>query len=168
MCWIGGSVAAHPVIVSRTAKVSRVFITVASGLEPETALKIAPENVRLRADHGLLLLQKKEYAQAEKEWRWVLERADKSARTHLYLGRTLISLGNYDEAEKELQRAVELGGDAMHVAHRFLGAIYVERGENGRAIEELENFLRHAPNDNSAEAVRATIKRLRDGEGKKP
>ena len=134
----------------------------------EAALKIAPENVRLRADYGLLLMQKKQFAEAEKELRWVLERADKSASTHLYLGRTLLSLHNYDEAEKELQRALSLGGELMNVAHRFLAAIYIEWGETKRAIEELETFLRFAPEDRSAETVRATIKRLQDEVAQKP
>lgn len=132
------------------------------------ALKIAPENVRLRADYGLLLMQKGQYAEAEKELRWVIARAEKSPRTHLYLGITLIALQNYEEAEKELQNAVSLGGEAMNAAHRFLGAIYVERGETERAIGELETFLRFDPNDKSAETVRETIKQLKVQIARKP
>lgn len=134
----------------------------------EAAVKIAPENVRVRADYGLLLMQKKQYPEAEKELRWVLTKADKAASVHLYLGRTLIGLHKYDEAEKELRQAISLGSELMNVARRFLAAIYIERGEPNRAIEELETFLRLAPDDKNAESIRATIKQLQNEMAQKP
>ena len=66
-----------------------------------------------------------------------------------------------DEAEKELQRAITLGADEMSLAHYYLGGIYWGRREYKRAADELETYLRLAPQAPDAERVRNTIKELR-------
>jgi len=90
-----------------------------------------------------------------------LKKNDSSPTAHMYLGMSLISLRKLDEAEKELQRAVTLGGDQMGLAHYYLGGIYWGRREYGRAADELETYLRLAPQAPDAERVRNTIKELR-------
>jgi regulator of sirC expression with transglutaminase-like and TPR domain len=80
----------------------------------------------------------------------------------MYLGITLISMRRYDEAEKELQRAVSLkGGDSMAQAHKLLGGLYWHKGQLKAAIEQLEVYLRLAPNAPDAEKIRTTVKELR-------
>jgi regulator of sirC expression with transglutaminase-like and TPR domain len=70
-------------------------------------------------------------------------------------------LHNYPEAEKELRRAVNLGGTQLGLAHKYLGGIYWGRGEYRQAADELETYLRLTPNAQDAERVRGTIKELR-------
>ena len=72
-----------------------------------------------------------------------------------------VSLGRFDEAVKELDTAITLGGDQMKEAHRYLGAIYHARGDDKRAINELETYLRIAPKADDAEPVRQLIQQLK-------
>lgn len=126
-----------------------------------SAVKLAPEAFSPRLNYGIALLNKKEFSQAEAELRRALKKNDSSPTAHLYLGITLISLRMRDEAEKELQRAITLGGDEMSLAHYYLGGIYWGRREYKKAADELEIYLRLAPQASDAERVRNTIKELR-------
>ena len=74
----------------------------------------------------------------------------------------MIRLERRDEAEKELQRAIAIGGDEASLAHRYLGALYVERGEKERAIAELETYLKLMPKAQDANQIREIIKGLRE------
>jgi lipoprotein NlpI len=80
---------------------------------------------------------------------------------HLYRGRALIGLALYGEAERELRRALALGGDGASMAQRYLGVVYIERGENARAVEALEAYLRLEPKAKEAAQIREIIKGLR-------
>ena len=127
-----------------------------------SAMKLAPESFSPRLNYGIALLNKKEFSKAEAELRRALKKNDSSPTAHLYLGMTLISLRNHDEAEKELQRAITLGGAEMSLAHYYLGGIYWGRREYKRAADELETYLKLAPQAPDAERVRNTIKELRN------
>lgn len=125
------------------------------------ALKLAPDAFAPRLNRGILLVLRKQFGEAESELRRAIEKGSGSALAHLYLGRTLISLGKFPEAERELARAVELGGEDSHQAHRYLGALYVEQGDNARAVAALETYLRLVPKARDAEQIRDIIKKLR-------
>lgn len=130
----------------------------------ESALKLSPNNFAPLVNHGIVLVRLKRYAEAEADLRAALKENDKSAVAHYYLGRALAYLGQFDEAEKELTTAVTLGGDQMKEAHRYLGAIYHARGDNERAIAQLETYLKIAPKADDAGAVRDLIKQLKKKE----
>lgn len=125
------------------------------------ALKLDPEVFILRLNYGIVLLQRRRFAEAETELGRAIKLGDSSHVAHLYRGRALIGLLRYDEAEKELLRALALGGDEARMAHRFLGALYIERGDNARAIESLETYLRLEPKAGEAAQIRSIIKQLR-------
>ena len=127
----------------------------------QSALKISPGAFAPLVNHGIVLVRLKKYAEAEGDLRTALRENDKSAIAHYYLGRALAYLGQFDEAEKELTTAVTLGGEQMKEAHRYLGAIYHARGDNDRAIAQLETYLRIAPKADDADAVRELIKKLK-------
>lgn len=127
----------------------------------QSALKISPTSFAPLVNHGIVLVRLKKYAEAEADLRAALTEDDKSAIAHFYLGRALAYLGQFDEAEKELNTAITLGGEQMKEAHRYLGAIYHARGDNERAIAQLETYLRIAPKAEDAGAVRDLIKQLK-------
>jgi tetratricopeptide (TPR) repeat protein len=135
--------------------------------EFNTALKIDPEAFAPRLNLGIVLVYRKRLKEAEKELRLAVSKNDTSGTAHYYLGRTLAVLRKFDEAEKELQRALSLAGDQMGTAHRFLGAIYQARGDNPRAVTELETYLRLVPDAPDANQIRELIKGMRSGAAKK-
>ena len=126
-----------------------------------SALKLAPNVLSSRLNYGFVLLQQKIYSAAESEFRLVLENDNTLGMAHLYRGRALIGLFRDDEAEKELRRAIELGGEEVNLAHRYLGALYGERGDRAQAIVELETYLRLVPKAKDADQIREIIKGLR-------
>lgn len=126
-----------------------------------SALKLAPEALSVRLNYGFVLLQRKIYSDAESQFRMVLAKNDALALAHLYRGRALLGLFRDDEAEKELFRAIEIGGEEVDLAHRYLGALYSERGDKARAVTELETYLRLVPKAKDAEQIREIIKGLK-------
>lgn len=125
------------------------------------ALKLSPDEFTPRLNYGIALVEEKNFREAESQLREALKKNGSSPSGHLYLGITLISLHDYVQAEKELLRAVNLGGDNMSLAHYYLGGIYWRRKENKAAADELELYLKLAPNASDAARTRATIKELR-------
>jgi tetratricopeptide (TPR) repeat protein len=125
-----------------------------------SALKIEPEVFILHLNYGLVLFQQKKYSEADHELDLALKKNEASATAHFYKGRVLIALQRYNDAELELQRVVALGGEEASLAHRYLGGLYVEKGDNARAISELQTFLKLEPKTKEAEKIREMIKQL--------
>ncbi len=124
-------------------------------------LKLSPDEFAPRLNYGIALAEEKNFREAESQLREALKKNDSSPGGHLYLGITLIGLSSYVEAEKELLRALNLGGDNMSLAHYYLGGIYWHRKEHKAAADQLELYLKLAPNASDAARTRATIKELR-------
>jgi Flp pilus assembly protein TadD len=125
-----------------------------------SALKIEPEVFILHLNYGLVLFQQKKYSEADHELDLALKKNEASAIAHFYKGRVLIALQRYNDAELELQRVVALGGEEATIAHRYLGGVYVAKGDNARAISELQAFLKLEPKTKEAEKIREMIKQL--------
>ena len=128
----------------------------------QTALKIEPNNPTLRLNYGYVLLLRERFADSERELARAIQLKDELVAAHLYRGRVLIRLRNYDEAEKELNRTLSLGGASGIVAYRYLGALYSEKGETSKAIAALENYLKLTPNAKDSEKVRTIIRQLQE------
>lgn len=64
-------------------------------------------------------------------------------------------------AEKDLQRAFELSGSKLAVVHLQLARLYEKKGDRQRAADELERYLKMAPDDKNADGIRGAIKTLR-------
>lgn len=126
-----------------------------------TALNISPNAFAPLVNQGIVLVRLKRYADAEVVLRAALKENENSPIVHFYLGRALAYLGHFEDAEKELNSAITLGGDQMKEAHRYLGAIYHAKGDTPRAIAQLETYLRIAPKAEDADAVRQLIKQLK-------
>ncbi|HEX7314625.1 MAG TPA: tetratricopeptide repeat protein [Pyrinomonadaceae bacterium] len=127
----------------------------------DAAVKLAPDEPVLRINYGILLIRQKKYAVAEEQLARAvaLDAANAAARVHH--GHALIRLGRGAEAETELLHAVKLGGPSTPLAHRYLGALYFERGDDARAAAALEEYLRLAPDAPDAAQVRAILAGLK-------
>ena len=121
------------------------------------AMKLAPDSATPRLTHGILLTVMGKFNLAVTELQEALKQRDQSANGHLYLGQALANLGRFGDAEQHLARAVVLGGDEMKDAHRFLGIIYLQRGERERAVTELKTYLKLAPQAKDADQIRQLV-----------
>ena len=71
-------------------------------------------------------------------------------------------------AEKDLAKALELADKKLPAAHLQLARLYERKGDRARAADELEQYLKMAPEDKKADAIRSAIKTLRSPVEKKP
>ncbi|MEW6131430.1 MAG: tetratricopeptide repeat protein [Acidobacteriota bacterium] len=129
----------------------------------KNATKLAPDAFTPRLNYGVLLVQMKNYPKAVDELYKALQKNAASAIGHLYIGRALVNLGSYDDAEKFLQLAVKYGNDKDELAetHRYLGAVYIERQQHQKAADELEKYLSLSPDAKDAHKISDIIKQLR-------
>ncbi len=125
------------------------------------ALKIGPEAFHPRLNYGIVLFQLKDYKAAAAELQIAVQKDSSSVVAHFQFGRALVNVGNYDAAEKELKQSISIDGGESAEAHRYLGAVYIEKRDSVRAADELDAYLKLAPNAKDADRIRAIIKDLR-------
>jgi tetratricopeptide (TPR) repeat protein len=102
------------------------------------------------------------YGEAVPIFRKALKKNDQSAVGHYFLGQALANLGLFDDAEKDLLAALTLGKEEVKEAHRTLAIIYSTRGDKKQAADQLETYLKVAPNAPDAEKLREKIRQLRE------
>jgi Tfp pilus assembly protein PilF len=124
------------------------------------ALTNAPDNAMLHLNAGIALLGLKRFEQAEVELQKSTQSNGASAPAHFYRARALIGLGRLDEAEKELNKALEIGGDNMAIARRYLGGIYLQKGENEKAIRVMKQYLKSVRESKETAQIRLLISEL--------
>jgi len=125
-----------------------------------SALKITPDSFILHLNCGTTLFHLNKYAEAEAEFAAALVKNEASGSAHIYRARSLIALNRLDDAAKDLKRAVEIGGDEVKLAHRYLAGIYMEKGESAEAVKELELYLKASPTTKESDQIKNLIKEL--------
>lgn len=129
--------------------------------EFQAALKLAPEAFAPRLNYGITLLRLKDLAGAAAQFERALRKDNSSAAANMYLGEALIRMGRYDEAEGPLLRAIELNEAEAAEAYRYLGALYIEKRQEGRAADALNRYLELVPKAKDADRIRQLIEQLR-------
>ncbi|MGH9800116.1 MAG: tetratricopeptide repeat protein, partial [Blastocatellia bacterium] len=85
-----------------------------------------------------------------------------AAFAHFYLGLSLWKLGKPAAAEPHLKKACELGGNSMPPdIHLHLAKHYSDTTRFREAADELELFLKLAPDARDADNIRELARRLR-------
>lgn len=129
-------------------------------------LKITPDSFILHLNCGISLFSMNKPAEAEAQFAAALMKNAASGSAHFYHARALIALNRLNDAEKDLKRALEIGGDDVKLAHRYLAGIYVEKGENVEAVKQLELYLKVSPDSKETDQIRNLIKELNKKSGK--
>ena len=130
------------------------------------ALKLAPDNFNLHLNNGISLFSLNRHAEAETQFAAALAKNEASGAAHLYRARALIALNRLDDAAIDLKRAIEIGGDDVKLAHRYLAGIYVEKGENVEAVKQLELYLQVSPDSKERDQIKNLIKELNKKTGR--
>lgn len=130
-----------------------------------SALKLSPDSFILHLNCGMALYSLGRFSEAELELRAALLTNEASGVAHLYRARALIGLNQLDEAAKDLKRAIEIGGEDIKTAHRYLAGIYMENGEAAEAVKQLELYLKAVPDAKDADQIKNLIKDLNKKKG---
>ena len=131
-----------------------------------TGLTINPDNFMLHLNCGITLLQLNKPEAAAAEFAAALLTNEAAGTAHVYRARALIALNRLDEAVKHLKRAVEIGGEDVKIAHRYLAGIYMEKGENAEAVKELELYLKTGAAAKESDQIKNLIKDLNKKAGR--
>ena len=124
------------------------------------ALTFAPDSFLLHLNAGMALFSMNRFPEAEIEFQKAVQKNETSGSAHLYRARTLIALNRLPEAVTNLKRAIDIGGDDVKTAHRYLAGIHMENGETAEAVKQLELYLKAAPDTKEADQIKNLIKDL--------
>jgi len=127
-----------------------------------SALKIKPDAYEPLANRGIVLVRLRKYADAEPVLRAAIKIKENAPVVHFYLGRSLLGQKRPDEAEPVFRTAHTQGGNDMIEARRALATIYLERGENQKALEEIEAYLAANPAAADEKHLRETVRQLKE------
>ena len=130
------------------------------------ALTITPDSFILHLNSGISLFQLNKFAEAEAAFGLALLKNEASGAAHIYRARALIALKRLDDAAKDLKRAIEIGGDDVKTAHRYLAGIHMEKGENAEAVKELELYLKSGAASKESDQIKNLIKDLNKKAGR--
>ena len=130
------------------------------------ALKLAPDSFNLHLNSGISLFNLNKHAEAEAQFAAALAKNEASGTAHLYRARALIGLNRLDDAAVDLKRAIEIGGNDVKLAHRYLAGIYLEKGENVEAVKQLELYLQVSPDSKEVDQIKNLIKELNKKAGR--
>jgi Flp pilus assembly protein TadD len=86
----------------------------------------------------------------------------KAPDAYLWLGKALRRVSRFDEAEVALKRANDLTKGKVSDVHRQLAAVYIDQKRYSDAADELEIVLKEESNPADADAIKATIIRLKE------
>lgn len=128
----------------------------------QTALKIKPGAYEPLANRGIVLVRLRKYADAEPLLREAIKVRDDSAIVYFYLGRSLLGQKRPDDAEPVFSAAFAKGGNDMIEARRALATIYLDRGENEKAVVEIEAYLAGNPTAYDAKELQETVTKIKE------
>ena len=121
--------------------------------------KFAPPHINL----GIIYLSKERFDEAITEFQTGNRYDDTYPISHLNLGRAFMlkTPPDYDRAEKEFTRALEMGGKSMVRTQLDLFNLNIRRRSLDKAAINLETYLKDAPNAPDAEEVRKRLENVK-------
>lgn len=129
---------------------------VAARAEFQKALRVQPDCVPAVEQLVELDLAQKQYAAALQRVQQLVVRDPNLALSQLLLGTTLAAGGETTQAESALNKAIKLQPDSQ-AAYLLLAQLYVQAGQSGKALEQLQIALDKDPNDLTAMILKGII-----------
>lgn len=117
-----------------------------------TAINGEPTLYQAYYQRGVALGALGRAADAEKDFRKVLELQPGFARAHRGLGQALLDLGKTEEAQRELARAIEIDPKLTGV-RLYLASALIKSNQPARAIEHLRAAIEQGEGDSLALAL---------------
>lgn len=128
----------------------------------QAALKLKPDAYEPLANRGIVLVRLRKYAAAEPILRHAITLKEGSPILQFYLGRSLLGQKRPDDAEPVFRTAFAQGGNEMIEARRALATIYLDRGENDKALVEIEAYLAANPKAYDAAQLQETAAKIKE------
>ncbi len=129
----------------------------------ERAIAVNPKYALPHINLGILHVTQKQYAEAIPELETGNRYDDSYPMAHLNLGLALMNNNppDFNRAEKEMARAIDMGGKNFAHARLYLFNLNVRMQKMDKAAEQLEAYLKDAPNASNAEEVRQMLAKVK-------
>ena len=90
-----------------------------------------------------------------------LENNPRSSDNHMAMGFIWLDRGNYEEAKKSLQEALQIDRKIV-AAHYMLAMIYEKEGDSQKAIDKWQRIIKHSKDAALRSLAEKHIKQLKD------
>ena len=125
-----------------------------------------PKNFNAKFNLGLVRVERRDYVGAIAELNQAIAIDSGRPVARLWLGIAMLERGDPASAERELVKALVMGGAECVAAHYHLARIYFDRGDSNEATRAVRIYLKEAPNGEYVKEARLLEKRL-GGEAKR-
>jgi tetratricopeptide (TPR) repeat protein len=122
-----------------------------------------PKYFNSRFNLGLVLIERKIYAAAIEQFNQAIAIDSARPEARLWLGVALLQTNDLQSAERELSKAVIMGGTELAESHYYLAQIFLRRGDTAEASRALKAYLGGSPKGEFAAEARSLLKKLAVG-----
>jgi tetratricopeptide (TPR) repeat protein len=126
-----------------------------------TAIDIDPKAFNPRLNLGIVLIRQQRFPEALDQLTQAVSMDSSHAAGHFYVGVASLGADDLDVAERELGKALEIGGPQYSVAHFHLAGVHLKKGDRDRAIHELETYLAASPSGDQANQARQLLEQIK-------
>ncbi|MEW6126047.1 MAG: tetratricopeptide repeat protein [Acidobacteriota bacterium] len=126
----------------------------------DAILEQDPKFFSARLNLGIVRVEQKRYAEAIDHLSQAIAANSANAAAHLFLGIAALDIDDLPVAEKELVRALLLGGNEFAIAHYYFAHIYLKTGRREEAARELKLYLAVTPVGETATHAKEMLDKL--------
>jgi hypothetical protein len=171
------SVDLHPPFAPSHAELGKIYLKTGrlddAVNEFRTASRFDPADFDSKLNCGVALLNKLDFASAEKDLKEAAELNKTAVMPHYYLGRVFLQTDDLNGAQREMEAARALAGtNEFAPIHKYLGGIYWKKGSTAtvpddqktfykQAVDELEKYVKLLPKAQDVGRIKETIAQLR-------
>jgi tetratricopeptide (TPR) repeat protein len=126
----------------------------------KTILEKNPKYFNARLNLGIVFVEQKRFTEAIEELSQAVTLDSSQPAAHLFWGIAALDLNYLEIAERELVKALLLGGAQYSNAHYYFAHVYLKTGRHEDAARELKLFLATAPPGEMAAQARALLQQM--------
>jgi len=119
-----------------------------------------PKYFNARLNLGVVLVERKRFNEAIDELSQAASIDSSQPAVHLFWGIASLETNDLPAAERELVKALLLGGPRYSSAHYYFAHVYMKTGRREEAARELKLFLKTAPPGEMASQAHALLDEL--------
>ena len=123
-------------------------------------LEKSPKYFDARLNLGIVLYEQRRFNEAVEELGQAVSLDSSNAAAHLFWGIAALEMDDMIVAERELVKALLLGGERYSNAHYYFAHVYLKTGRREEAAREFTLFLKTAQPGDMATQARALLQQL--------
>ncbi len=127
-----------------------------------SVLERDPKNLYATFNLGLGRVERRDFSSAISQLQLAIAIDSAWPMPHLWLGFAMLEMGDLPTAERELTKALVMGGADCVAAHYHLARAYLKRGDPKEASRAIKAYLEESPRGEYAKEARELAKRVGD------